>query len=74
MKTWKRILALLCAILLIGLYVSTFIFALTDSPLCSDLLIISIGATIVFPVILYACILFSRLMNQQDDDTFDSDS
>lgn len=74
MKTWKRIFALLGALMLIGLYASTLIFALIDSPLSSDLLILSISATIVFPVILYACILFSRLMNHEDNDTPDNDS
>ncbi len=68
MKTWKRISALLGAIVLISLYVSTLIFALIDSPMSSDLLKMSIAATILLPVILYACILFSRLMNRRDDD------
>lgn len=68
MKTWKRIFALLGAVVLIGLYVSTLFFALLDSPMSSDLLKMSIAATILLPVILYACILFSRLTNRRDDD------
>lgn len=74
MKKWKRISALLGAVLLAGLYASTLIFACIDSPLSDSLLIISVSATIVFPVILYACILFSRLKKRPDEDTFDSDS
>lgn len=68
MKTLKRIMALLGAILLTALYISTLVFALLDSPLFSDLLKISIAATIFLPVMLYACILFLRLHNQDEDE------
>lgn len=68
MKTTKRILALLGAILLIALYLSTLIFALVDSPLFSDLLMISVAATIFLPVIMYACILFARLNDHDSDE------
>ena len=74
MKTWKRILALLGAVGLFVLYAGTLVFALIDSPLCSSLLKISVAATILLPVILYACILFSRLIDRRDDDASDSDS
>lgn len=68
MKTLKRILALLGAILLIALYISTLVFALLDNPLFSDLLKVSVAATIFLPVMLYACILFLRLHNQDKDE------
>lgn len=74
MKTWKRIVALLSAIALIGLYAATLVFALIDSALSSDLLKISVAATILLPVILYACILFSRLTDHRGDDDTDNDS
>lgn len=68
MKNIKRILALLGAILLTALYIFTLIFALLDSPLFSDLLKISISATIFLPVMLYAGILFVRLQNRDEDE------
>lgn len=68
MKNRKRIPALLGAVLLIALYVSTLIFAFLDSPLFSDLLKLSVAATIFLPVILYACILFIRLGNHDEEE------
>ncbi len=68
MKKIKRVLALLGAILLIALYVSTLIFALLDSPLFFDLLKVSVAATIFFPVTLYACILFTRLGDHDEEE------
>ncbi len=67
MKTLKRIMALLGAILLTALYLSTLVFALLDSPLFSELLKLSVAATIFLPVMLYACILFVRLRNHNKD-------
>ena len=69
MKHVKQILALLGAVLLAALYIFTLIFALSDSPLFFDLLKISVAATILLPVLLYACILFARL-NHRDDDEY----
>lgn len=68
MKNVKRILALSGAILLTALYVSTLVFALLDSPLSFGLLKISVAATILLPVLLYACILFARLNHRDDQD------
>lgn len=68
MKNIKRILALLGAILLTALYISTLIFALLDSPLFLDLLKVSTAATIFLPVMLYAGILFVRLRNRDEDE------
>lgn len=68
MKNVKRILALCGAILLTALYASTLVFALLDSPLSFILLKISVAATILLPVLLYACILFARLNHRDDGD------
>ncbi|KAI4444364.1 hypothetical protein FMM80_20070 [Schaedlerella arabinosiphila] len=65
MKKVKKFLALLGAVLLAALYISTLVFALSDSPVFSDLLKISVAATILVPVLLYACILAARL-NHRD--------
>ncbi len=62
MNKLKRILALAGAVLLIGMYAATLVFALMDSPAASDLLKASIAATILIPVLLYAFILVTRLL------------
>lgn len=71
MKKSKRILALITAVLLIALYVSTLIFALIDHPICNDLLKISVAGTIVLPVLIYAYSLICRLINRDDDPDHD---
>lgn len=68
MKHVKRVLALLGAVLLAGLYISTLVFALSGSPLCLDLLKISVAVTILLPVLLYAFILAARLSHRDDED------
>ena len=68
MKKVKKFLALLGAVLLAALYISTLVFALSDSPVFSDLLKISVAATILVPVLLYACILVARLNHRDGDD------
>ena len=67
MKKHKRKLAAAGAIILILLYISTIIFALIDSPLATNLLAISVSATILIPIIMYAVILVYRLMNKHND-------
>lgn len=68
MKKSKRIFALISAFLLILLYLSTLIFALIDSPLTNDLLIVSVAATIILPVLLYGLILFGKLNKDPHDE------
>lgn len=60
----QRRLALAGAVLLILLYVSTLIFALTDNPLTPNLLMASIFLTVAVPVSLYAFILITRMIKK----------
>ena len=60
----QRRLALAGAVLLILLYVSTLVFALTDNPLTPNLLMASIFLTMAVPVSLYAFILITRMMKK----------
>ena len=61
MKNAKRILALIAAVLLFGMYLSTLVFALIGSPHSIDLLWASVAWTIVLPVLLYGYMLVFRL-------------
>lgn len=69
MKKTTRILALIGAVLLIALYVSTLFFALMDTATAATLLKISVAATIILPVLLYGYILIYRLTNKGDEDS-----
>ena len=66
MKKSKRIMALIGAILLVLLYVSTLIFAFIDSVVSQKLLM---AATILLPVLLYIYSLFSRTSHTDDSDS-----
>lgn len=74
MKNAKRILALIAAILLFGMYLSTLIFALIGSPKAIDLLWASIACTIVLPVLLYGYMLVFRLTRHDDHDQANDDT
>jgi len=62
----KRILSILGVIFLVGLYLSSFIFALIDSPLATNLLLASILSTLFIPVIIYAIQLMARVLKPKD--------
>lgn len=63
----KRILALAGVVLLVGLYLSTLVFALTDHSATRDLLRASVAATILVPVMLYAYMLVYRILSGRKD-------
>lgn len=57
----KRLLALIGAVLLFGMYACTLIFALTDHSAAKGLLKASIACTIILPVLLYAYTLVYQI-------------
>ena len=63
MKKMKRILALLGAILLVGLYLSTLVCALSSNENFMDMLKASIYATVIIPVLIWAYTFIYRLLN-----------
>lgn len=63
----KRFLALAGVVLLVLLYVSTLIFALMDSPAADRMLLASVAATILIPVLLYSYTLIARVLKKEDD-------
>lgn len=64
----KRILALISAILLAALYLSTLVLAFIRTELAADLLKVSIFCTIVIPTLLYAYMLIYRVLNKKNKD------
>ncbi|MCR5735297.1 MAG: hypothetical protein K6G22_11900 [Lachnospiraceae bacterium] len=67
----KRILALIAAVLLALMYLSTLIFALLRSPHYMELLRASIALTLILPALLYAYLLIYRVLKDKDDKTED---
>jgi uncharacterized membrane protein len=65
MKKVKRILALIGAILLIGMYVVTLILGITASPNTVNMLMASIACTIIVPCLLYAMMLVARVLDNR---------
>jgi len=60
----KRILALLGAILLAGLYLITLILAFVDPTASKDWLKASVVCTVVIPIFLYAYIMIYKYLKK----------
>ena len=74
MKKIKQILAILGCILLVGLYVSTLVFALIGSEDTMNLFRASVYATVVGPVLIWAySVIYRLLKNHFGDSKKDSD-
>lgn len=64
-KKVKQVLALIGIVLLVGLYIMTFIFAVLDFNGAANWFKISLYSTIVVPVLLYAYLLiYKHLKNK----------
>lgn len=68
MKKIKRILALLGAILLAGLYVSTIVCALMANENFMRLLMTSIYASVIIPVLIWAYSFIYKLLHPRERD------
>ena len=64
MKKVKQILAILGVIILVGLYLSTLVCALSSSENFMNLLMASIYATVIIPVLLWAYSFIYRLLKK----------
>jgi dolichyl-phosphate-mannose--protein O-mannosyl transferase len=68
MKKIQRILAIIGALLLIGLYVVTLVLALTDDPATMDLFRASIYCTVIVPVLIWAYSFIYKLLKNNYGD------
>ena len=62
----KKIFALIGAILLIGLYLITFILAILNDPRFDGALKAAIYTTVVLPILLYAYIMIYKYLKNKD--------
>lgn len=69
MKKTKQILALVGVVLLIGLYISTLFCAFSDSENFMNMLLASIYATVIIPVLLWAYSFIYKLITKHDDES-----
>lgn len=65
MKKVKQVLAIIGVILLVALYLTTLVFAITDNSGTMDLFFASIVATILIPVLLWAYTFIYRLIKKK---------
>ncbi len=65
MKKLKQIAALVGAVLLLGMYVLAFIFSLSHSPNAGNMLLAAIYCTVLVPVFLYACLLYTATQGRK---------
>ena len=73
MQKFKRILALLGVILLVGLYVATFLAAIFDNPNSFTFFKVAFGATIAIPTLLWIIGIFLRISKKKDDPSTSDD-
>ena len=75
-KKAKRVIALIGALILIGLYLAVLILGITASPATKGVLMAAIGCTIVLPCLLYAMMLIARVLSsrrENEDEPSDKD-
>lgn len=66
MQKLKRILALIGALLLLGMYGVTLFLGLTANPASQNMLLASIACTVIVPCLLYGMILITRVLDNRD--------
>lgn len=70
----KRILALAAVVIIALLYIVTFVLSLIQSEQASELLRLSLVATVVLPVLLYLYLWLFRLFAGRDKDENEEES
>lgn len=68
-KKVKQILAIIGIVIIVGLYITTFILAITGDENTHDLFIASIFATVVIPVMIYVIQWLYKLIKGQAEET-----
>ncbi len=68
MKRVQRVLSLAAVVLLVGMYVMTLVFAISDSPQADGLFRASLACTIIVPVFLYANLLIYRYLRGRNEE------
>lgn len=67
MKQWKRILAILAVVLILGLYLVTLVCAIFVKRLSNQMFLFSIVATVLVPLVLYLLFWLYDLLQSRKD-------
>ena len=59
--TFKQILAVVGLLLIVGMYVASFVFALTAKPGAEGMFMASLVATVIIPIVLYIFIALDKV-------------
>jgi putative hydrolase of the HAD superfamily len=70
MKNKKRLLALLGAVFLLGMYVATLVFAMMDRPFAYTMFKICLYCTIAIPVLIYVMMLVYRQLKEKNKELY----
>ena len=62
----QRIAALVMVVLLVAMYLITLVAAITTSPAAPELFKMSVGASLLLPIMLWLYIRFARLFMNRD--------
>ena len=74
MKKGKQIMAIICVIFLIGLYVTTFVVACFSSEASPGMFLACLYATITIPVLMWAYQFVYKLTHKNKDESNDFES
>ena len=75
MKKVKQILALVGIVLLVALYLTTLIFAITDNSDTMSMFVASVVATVIIPVLIWSYTFIFKLIKKHygpDSDNIDN--
>lgn len=67
MKKIKQIMAWIGIIVLVGLYLVTFILGVTGNESTKGLLMASIACTVIVPCLMYAMMMIARVLKGKND-------
>ena len=68
MEKMKKIMAWVGIIVLLSLYLVTFLLGIFGSPATKDLLMASLACTVIVPCLMYAMLLIARVLGGKKDD------
>lgn len=74
MKKIKQIAAIVMCVLLVGMYVASFVAAIFAKPQAHGLFMASVGMTIMLPLLLYAYTIIYRVLHpEMHEEQYDDD-
>lgn len=65
MKKIKQVVAIIMCVLLVGMYVASFVAAIFAKPQAHGLFMASVGMTIMIPLLLYAYMIIYRVIHPE---------